>query len=160
MSGELDVRAIRRHFAFPKTGRVLADNAVGTPPPRELTGLYRSLAPRYGSTPHGRAAAAELTARFRESLGTIAAFIGAPGPACLALYRSTTEAINAVMYALLTEFRDGDNVVLTMLEHDSGYVPWYAMCREILPGSAAGSTTGWPASTRPRANSTWPTWRR
>ena len=118
MSGELDVRAIRRHFAFPTTGRVLADNAVGTPP-RELTGLYRLLAPRYGSMPHGRAAAAEMTARFEESLGTIAAFIGAPGPACLALYRSTTEAINAVMYALLTEFRDGDNVVLTMLEHDS-----------------------------------------
>ena len=120
MSGELDVRAIRRHFAFPTTGRVLADNAVGTPPPRELTGLYRLLAPRYGSMPHGRAAAAEIrSARFEESLGTIAAFIGAPGPACLALSRSTTEAINTVMYALLTEFRDGDNVVLTMPEHDS-----------------------------------------
>ncbi|HXJ26503.1 MAG TPA: aminotransferase class V-fold PLP-dependent enzyme [Streptosporangiaceae bacterium] len=133
MNDDLDVRAIRRHFGFPATGRVLADNAAGTPLPRELTGLYRSLAPRCGSMPHGRAAAAEMTARYEESLGTIAAFIGAPGPACLALYRSTTEAINAVMYALLTEFRDGDNVVLTMLEHDSGYVPWYAMCREILP---------------------------
>src|SRR5207253_2387002 len=52
---------------------------------------------------------------------------------CLALYRNTTEAINAVMYSLLTEFRDGDNVVITMLEHDSNFVPWYAMCREILP---------------------------
>ena len=54
MSGDLDVRAIRRHFGFPATGRVLADNAAGTQPPRELTGLYRSLAPRCGSTPHGR----------------------------------------------------------------------------------------------------------
>jgi hypothetical protein len=40
MSGDLDVRAIRRHFGFPATGRVLADNAASTPPPRELTGLY------------------------------------------------------------------------------------------------------------------------
>lgn len=40
MSGDLDVRAIRRHFGFPATGRVLADNAAGTPPPPELTGLY------------------------------------------------------------------------------------------------------------------------
>ena len=37
------------------------------------------------------------------------------------------------MYSLLTEFRDGDNVVITMLEHNSNFVPWYAMCREILP---------------------------
>jgi cysteine desulfurase / selenocysteine lyase len=124
MSGDLDVRAIRRHFAFTKTGRVLADNAAGTQPPRELTGLYRSLAP---------AAPARMTAWFEESLGTIAAFIGAPSRSCLALYRNTTEAINAVMYSLLTKFRDGDNIVTTMLEHNSNYVPWYAMCREILP---------------------------
>ena len=37
------------------------------------------------------------------------------------------------MYSLLTEFRDGDNVVTTMMEHNSNYVPWYALCREILP---------------------------
>jgi cysteine desulfurase/selenocysteine lyase len=37
------------------------------------------------------------------------------------------------MYSLLTEFRDGDNVVTTTMEHNSNYVPWYAMCREVLP---------------------------
>jgi len=124
MNDDLDVRAIRRHFAFTKTGRVLADNAAGTQPPRELTGLYQSLV---------TAAPAGMTAWFCESLGAIAAFIGAPSRSCLALYRNTTEAINAVMYSLLTEFRDGDNVVITMLEHNSNFVPWYAMCREILP---------------------------
>src|SRR5262249_14775878 len=60
-------------------------------------------------------------------------FLGAPGRNCIALYRNTTEVINAVMYSLLTEFRDGDNVVTTMMEHNSNYVPWYAMCRQILP---------------------------
>src|SRR6185437_14649262 len=60
-------------------------------------------------------------------------FIGAPGRSSIALYKNTTEAINAVMYSLLTEFRDGDNVVTTTMEHNSNYVPWYAMCREILP---------------------------
>ena len=49
------------------------------------------------------------------------------------MYRNTTEAINAVMYSLLTEFRDGDNVVTTMMEHNSNYVPWHGLCREILP---------------------------
>jgi cysteine desulfurase/selenocysteine lyase len=74
-----------------------------------------------------------MTALFEDSYDTIARFIGAPGRASIALYRNTTEAINAVMYSLLTEFRDGDNVVTTTMEHNSNYVPWYAMCREILP---------------------------
>jgi cysteine desulfurase / selenocysteine lyase len=74
-----------------------------------------------------------MTARFEESYDTIAQFIGAPSRANIALYRNTTEAINAVMYSLLTEFRDGDNVVTTLMEHNSNYVPWYGMCREILP---------------------------
>src|SRR5262249_35982686 len=66
-------------------------------------------------------------------LDTIARFMGVPGRASIALYRNATEAINAVMYSLLTEFRDGDNVITTLMEHNSAYVPWYAMCREILP---------------------------
>ena len=74
-----------------------------------------------------------MTALFEESYDTIARFIGAPGRASIALYRNTTEAINAVMYALLTEFRDGDNVVTTLMEHNSNYVPWHGLCREILP---------------------------
>ena len=74
-----------------------------------------------------------MTARFEESYDTIAQFIGAPGRASIALYRNTTEAINAVMYSLLTESRDGGNVITTMMEHNPNYVPWYAMCREILP---------------------------
>jgi cysteine desulfurase/selenocysteine lyase len=37
------------------------------------------------------------------------------------------------MYSQLTEFRDGDNIVATMMEHNSNFVPWHALCREILP---------------------------
>ena len=55
------------------------------------------------------------------------------GRASIAMYRNTTGAINSVMYSLLTSFRDGDNVVTTAMEHNSNYVPWYALAREILP---------------------------
>src|SRR5262247_3149995 len=130
----IDIRAVRRHFAFPRHGRVVTNNAASTQPPRELLALYQSLAPGYENVHRGQSTASqEMTARFEESYDTIAQFIGAPGRACLALYRNTTEAINAVMYSLLTEFRDGDNVVATLMEHNSNYVPWHAMAREILP---------------------------
>ncbi|HEV7651499.1 MAG TPA: aminotransferase class V-fold PLP-dependent enzyme [Actinophytocola sp.] len=133
-SAQLDVQAVRRHVAFPRLGRIVTNNAASTQPPRELVALYRSLAPGYENVHRGQSSASqEMTALFEESYDTITRFIGAPGRAGIAPYRNTTEAINAVMYSLLTEFRDGDNVVTTMMEHNSNYVPWYAMCREILP---------------------------
>jgi cysteine desulfurase / selenocysteine lyase len=134
MTVDLDVRAVRRHFAFPDVGRIVTNNAASTQPPEELLALYTALGPGYENVHRGQSSASQATTvLFEESFDTIAQFIGATGRASIAVYRNTTEAINAVMYSLLTEFRDGDNVVTTMMEHNSNYVPWYAMCREILP---------------------------
>ena len=133
-SAPVDVHAIREHFAFPRLGRIVTNNAASTQAPDELLALYRSLAPGYENVHRGQSSASQaMTALFEESYDTIARFIGAPGRASIALYRNTTEAHNAVMYSLLSEFRNGDNVVTTTMEHNSNYVPWYAMCREILP---------------------------
>jgi cysteine desulfurase / selenocysteine lyase len=129
-----DVQAIRRHFAFPEAGRIVTNNAASTQPPRDLVALYRSLAPGYENVHRGQSTASQqLTQQFEAAYDTIAQFIGAPGRASIALYRNTTEAINSVMYQLLTTVRDGDNVVTTTMEHNSNYVPWYALAREIMP---------------------------
>ena len=133
-AGTLDVAAIRQHFAFPATGRIVTNNAASTQPPRELLALQAALAPWYENVHRGQSSASRLmTTLFEEAYDTIASFIGAPGRASIAIFRNATEAINAVMYSLLTDFRDGDNVVTTLMEHNSNYVPWHALCREILP---------------------------
>ena len=104
----VDVQSVRKHFAFPQSGRIVTNNAASTQPPRELLALYESLAPGYENVHRGQSSASQqMTAEFEASYDTIAAFIGAPGRRSIALYRNTTEAINAVMYSLLTEFRDG-----------------------------------------------------
>jgi cysteine desulfurase / selenocysteine lyase len=132
--GPLDVTAVRRHFSFPELGRIVTNNAASTQPPRELTALYASLAAGYENVHRGQSSASQaMTLRFEAAYDTVAQFLGAPGRTSIALYRGTTEALNAVMYALMSEFRDGDNVVTTTLEHNSNFVPWYAMCRDILP---------------------------
>jgi cysteine desulfurase / selenocysteine lyase len=155
----VDVRAIRRHFVFPGAGRVVMNNAASTQPPGELLELYRSLGPGHENVHRGQSGASRaMRARFEGAYDTIARFVGAPGRGCIALYRNTTEAVNAVMYGLLTEFGDGDNVVSTLMEHNSSYVPWYGMCREILP--RFGWPAGWPGSTRSPASWTWAIWRR
>src|SRR3954470_12301722 len=133
-SRPLDVRRGRGHFEFPRTGRVVTNNAATTQPPRELLDLYRDLVPSYENVHRGQSAASRRTTElFEESYDTIAAWVNAPSRRSIVTYRNTTEAINAVLYSLLTEFRDGDNVVTTMMEHNSNFVPWYGLCRDILP---------------------------
>jgi cysteine desulfurase/selenocysteine lyase len=129
-----DIDAIRAHFDFVRAGRTVTNNAASTQPPRELLALYQSLAPQYENVHRGQSSASQHTTRlFEQAYDDIARFIGARSRNNIVMVRNTTEAHNAVMYALLTEFRDGDNVVTTMMEHNSNYVPWHALCREILP---------------------------
>ena len=50
----LDSAAIRRHFSFPRLGRIVTNNAASTQPPRELLDLYQSLAPGYENVHRGQ----------------------------------------------------------------------------------------------------------
>src|SRR5262245_23831478 len=130
----MDVGGVRSHFDLAASGRVVPNNAASTQAPRELTELYRRLVPWYDNVHRGQSEASRRTTElFESSYDTIAAWLNAPSRRTIVTYRNTTEAHNAVMYSLLTEFRDGDNVVTTMMEHNSNYVPWYALSREILP---------------------------
>src|SRR3954451_22688969 len=129
-----DVTRIRQHFDFPATGRVVTNTAASTQPPRDLLELHRSLTPSYENVHRGQSTASQRTTElFEQSYDTIASWLNAPSRRSIACYRNTTEAINAVMYSLLTEFRDGDNVVTTLMEHNSNFVPWDPLSREILP---------------------------
>ncbi len=130
----LDVDRVRSHFDFADLGRVVTNNAASTQPPRELAALLVTLTKGYENVHRGQSIASQQTTElFEASYDTFAQWLNAPSRRTIATYRNTTEAINAVMYSLLTDFRDGDNVVTTMLEHNSDFVPWYGMCREILP---------------------------
>ena len=95
--------------------------------------VLKKLTAQYDNVHRGQSQASILiTNKFESAYDTIAQFVGAPSKKNIILYRNTTEAINSVMYSLMTEFKDGDNVVTTFMEHNSNYVTWYGLCREIL----------------------------
>ena len=97
MASPLDVTAIREHFSFPERHRVVTNNAASTQPFTAAVDLYRELAPGYENVHRGQSrASVEMTALFEGAWRDIADFIGSPGPESLALYRGTTEAVNAV----------------------------------------------------------------
>ncbi|HLD27793.1 MAG TPA: aminotransferase class V-fold PLP-dependent enzyme [Patescibacteria group bacterium] len=130
----INTKKIRKFFPAIKSGRIVSNNAASTQVPVQLLELLKQLVVQYDNIHRGQSQSSLLTTeKFESSYDTIAQFIGAPSRKNIILYRNTTEAINAVMYSLMTEFRDGDNVVTTFMEHNSNYVPWYGLSKEILP---------------------------
>jgi cysteine desulfurase/selenocysteine lyase len=130
----LDIQKIREFFPAIKAGRIVSNNAASTQVPSQLLALLEKLIVQYDNVHRGQSRSSLLTTQaFESSYDTIAQFINAPSRKNIILYRNTTEAINSVMYSLMTEFKDGDNVVTTFMEHNSNYVPWYGLCKEILP---------------------------
>ncbi|MFH1781182.1 MAG: aminotransferase class V-fold PLP-dependent enzyme [Patescibacteria group bacterium] len=124
---------IRDFFPAIKAGRTISNNAASTQIPIQLLDLLQELIVKYDNVHRGQSdSSISTTERFESSYDTIAQFIGAPSRKNIVLCKNTTEAINCVMYSLMTEFKDGDNVVTTFMEHNSNYVPWYALSKEIL----------------------------
>lgn len=129
----IKTQKIRKFFPAIKSGRIVSNNAASTQVPVQLLDLLQKLIVQYDNVHRGQSRASMLTTeKFEDSYDTIAQFINAPSRKNIILYRNTTEAINSVMYSLMTEFKDGDNVVTTFMEHNSNYVPWYGLCKEIL----------------------------
>ena len=130
----IETEKIRKFFPAIKSGRVVSNNAASTQIPVQLLSLLNKLTAQYDNVHRGQSdSSMATTGKFESSYDTIAQFINAPSRKNIILYRNDTEAINSVMYSLLTEFKDGDNVVTTYMEHNSNYVPWYGMCNDILP---------------------------
>ncbi len=69
--------------------------------------------------------AEEATAMFETARMKLAGFIGAPDPTTVVFNRGTTESINLVAHAWGRRFlKEGDEVLLTDMEHHSNIVPW------------------------------------
>lgn len=129
----IETEKIRKYFPAIKSGRIVSNNAASTQIPVQLLDLLKKLTVEYDNVHRGQSRSSMLTTeRFEASYDTIAQFVGANSRKNIILFRNTTEAINAVMYSLMTEIKDGDNIVTTFMEHNSNYVPWYGLCREIL----------------------------
>lgn len=130
----IDTKKIKKFFPAIKAGRIISNNAASTQVPVQLLDLLKKLVVQYDNVHRGQSDASMLTTeKFESSYDTIAQFINAPSRKNIILYRNATEAINSVMYSLMTEFKEGDNIVTTFMEHNSNYVPWYGLCKEILP---------------------------
>ena len=73
----------------------------------------------------------ESTAAYEETRASVASFINAASEECIVFTRNATEAINLVAYTWgKTNIRSGDEIVLTLLDHHSNFVPWQRLAQE------------------------------
>ncbi|MFB6265112.1 MAG: aminotransferase class V-fold PLP-dependent enzyme [Bradymonadaceae bacterium] len=73
----------------------------------------------------------QATDAFEAAREKVADFIGAPSADQVVWTRGATEAINLVRYAWARdEVEEGDEIVLSRMEHHSNLVPWQELCDE------------------------------
>lgn len=110
---------------------VWLDNGATTQKPRAVIDAESRFYERDNSNIH-RAAhslAARATDAYEHSRATVQRFIGAADPAEVIFTRGTTEAINLVANSFGQRFiRQGDEILVTALEHHSNIVPWLMLC--------------------------------
>ncbi|WP_322794859.1 cysteine desulfurase [Tepidiforma sp.] len=133
----LDVARIREDFPILRElihGRPLVylDNAATTQKPRAvidaLVGYYATSNANIHRGIHTLAVRA--TDQYEATRGKVAGFIGAAGPEEVIFTRNATEAINLVARAWGDEaVGEGDDIVLTLMEHHSNIVPWQLLAR-------------------------------
>jgi cysteine desulfurase/selenocysteine lyase len=130
--GGLDVDAIRADF--PILARtvgdkplVYLDSAATSQKPRQVIEAEADFYAQHNANAHRGIyqLGEEATERFEGARAKLARFFGAPGPETIVFTRGTTESINTVAQGWGRKFlREGDQVLLTDMEHHSNIVPW------------------------------------
>ncbi len=133
-----DVNAIKRDFPILKelvNGRPLIwlDNAATTQKPQAVIDRLSYFYQHENSNIH-RAAhelAARATDAYEESREKVRRFINAPSTNEIIFVRGTTEGINLVAQSWGRQnIVEGDEIVITWLEHHANIVPWQQLCAE------------------------------
>ena len=110
------------------------DNAASLQKPRQVLEAMQAIyETRYANVHRGAHTMSQLaTDAFEEARRKAAAFLNAGDPAEVIFTRGTTEGINLVASSFGRKYlKEGDEVVISCLEHHSNIVPWQLLRDQI-----------------------------
>ncbi len=85
----------------------------------------------------------KLTKKYEDSRMSVSNFINSPSSNNIIFTKSATEGINLVSSCLSNNyFKDGDEVIVTGLEHHANLVPWHLVSKKIKIITASLNTKG------------------
>jgi cysteine desulfurase/selenocysteine lyase len=137
-SAGLDVARVRQDFPILSRtigGKPLVylDSTNTSQRPRQVIDAERRFYEQHNANAH-RAIyflGEEATDLYEGARATTARFLGAPEPETIVFTRGTTESINLVAHAWGRKFlAEGDEILLTEMEHHSDIVPWQFAARD------------------------------
>jgi cysteine desulfurase / selenocysteine lyase len=134
----LDVQRVRKDFPILERevyGKPLVylDNAATSQKPRQVIEALVNYYENYNANIHRavHCLGEEATAAYEDARAKVGRFINAPSPESIIFTRNTTEAINLVAYTWGREnVREGDEILLTQMEHHSNLIPWQRLAAE------------------------------
>ncbi len=137
-AGALDVEAVRAQFPILRTrvhGKPLVylDNAASVQKPQVVIDAERRLYEEYYANIHRGVHSLSMKATDAYEAARVKAqrFLGAASPKETIFTRGTTEGINLVASSYgRRHVGQGDEVLITALEHHSNIVPWQMLCEE------------------------------
>ncbi|AMD02163.1 MULTISPECIES: aminotransferase class V-fold PLP-dependent enzyme [Halomonas] len=135
----LDVAGIRAQFPILERqvhGKPLIyfDNAATSQTPLCVIDTFRDYYSRYNANIHRglHTLADEATAAYEGTRETVRAFLNAADRREIIFTRGTTEAINLVANSWgRANFKPGDEVLVSLLEHHSNIVPWQLLASQL-----------------------------
>lgn len=133
-----DIKKIRNDFPILKTlvhGKPLVylDNAATTQKPQYVIDKTNNYYEKYNSNVHRgvHALSQKATEEFESARIIIKNFINALGKNEIIFTRGTTESINLVASSYgKTNIKEGDEIIISTMEHHSNIVPWQMLCAE------------------------------
>ncbi|WP_096183053.1 cysteine desulfurase [Effusibacillus lacus] len=133
----MDVKQIKQDFPVLQqkvNGKPIAylDSAASAQIPRQVVeAMSQYYATSHANVHRGVHTLGErATSAYEEAREKVARFVNAPVPQNIVFTRGTTEAINLVAYAYgLHNLKEGDGIVVTLLEHHSNLVPWQQIAK-------------------------------
>ena len=105
---------------------VYLDNAATTQKPSCVIEAVRHFYERDNANPlRGLYDLAQrATAVYEESREAVAGFIGAASPEEIVFTRNASESLNLVAYSYGTFLKEGDEILISVMEHHSNLIPW------------------------------------
>ena len=138
-SAGLDVARIREDFPILRrtmpdgTPLIYLDSTATSQKPRQVIEAEADFYRLHNANAHRGIylLAEEATDRYEQARAKLARFIGAPQPETIVFTRGTTESTNLVAHAWARRFvREGDEILLSEMEHHSNIVPWQLAARD------------------------------
>ena len=134
----LDIQKIRADFPILSQkvrGKQLVylDNAATTQKPQEVIDAISKYYSEQNSNIHRGVhyLSQQATVAYEDARKKIQLFINAPKPEQIIFTKGTTDAINLVANSFGKAFvKQGDEIIISALEHHSNIVPWQMLCEE------------------------------